>query len=251
VKRLRLVLVITSALLCQAALACDERTGHNCVYIQFPTAEELKKRQQDDLRRREEARREQQRIDDELARRGWPKSREQEIRRFFELQKTAAAVGPKAGAGAALRDDAEDAQTRWLKKQLDGQGHAAAGASGPQQKPSPGKKEEAKREAFSEAIIACTRPDAAGQFRCLTPVNVVHGHPKDKVWRTPEALVAWASASCPGARRLASTTHLVWGCGFGATHNANSLDRSAGVDVKGRTTYYCTPKEVSCRRTSP
>jgi hypothetical protein len=141
---------------------------------------------------------------------------------------------------APSRDDADDAQTRWMKKQLDAQRQALASSE-------PSK----TREAFAEAIIVCTKPDDRGNFRCLTPVDVISGGPADKDWRTPDALVAWASASCPGARRLASATHLVWGCGFGATNNANSLDRSAGVDVSGRRTYYCAPKETSCRRTSP
>lgn len=255
VKHFRLLFVILSAVLCQAALACNERTGENCLYIDFSvsTPEARKKREQEEQRRREEARREQQLVDDELVRRGWPKSREPEVRKFFELKKTAAAVGPKAGAGAALQDDVaspDDAQTRWLKKQIDEQRHAV-GTSEERKNSTPDKKDEDKRQPFPETIIACTKPDTAGRFRCLTPVDVVSGGPGDKDWRTPEALVAWASASCPGARRLASATHVVWGCGFGATNNANSLDRSAGVDVQGRNTYYCAPKETSCRRTSP
>lgn len=147
--------------------------------------------------------------------------------------------------GPESRDDTNDAQTRWMRRQLEDQRQALA---------SPERKngnDDGKREAFAEAIIVCTKPDGQGKFRCLTPVDVISGSPADKDWRTPDALVAWAAASCPGARRLASATHLVWGCGFGATDNANSLDRSAGVDVQGRRTYYCAPKEVSCRRTSP
>lgn len=113
------------------------------------------------------------------------------------------------------------------------------------------KKTETKRQAFYEAIIVCNKPDTAGRFRCMTPVDVISGGPGDKDWRTPEAFVSWASSSCPAARRLSSSTHLVWGCGFAATNNSNSKDRSAGVDVRGRNTYYCSPKETSCRRTSP
>ncbi|ONG37034.1 hypothetical protein BKE30_15440 [Alkanindiges hydrocarboniclasticus] len=112
-------------------------------------------------------------------------------------------------------------------------------------------REEVKRQAFNEAILVCTKPDASRHFQCKTPVDVISGGPADKDWATPEALVNWASSSCPDARKLPSTTHLVWGCGFAATNNSNSMDRSAGVDVKGRNIYYCTPKETSCRRTEP
>lgn len=108
-----------------------------------------------------------------------------------------------------------------------------------------------KLNAYPEAIIACTRPDAAGRFRCGTPVGVISGGPNSTDWSTPEHVAAWATASCPDARRLNSTTHVVWGCGFGATNNSNSIDRSDGVDVQGRNTYFCYPKQTSCRRTSP
>lgn len=108
-----------------------------------------------------------------------------------------------------------------------------------------------KFKAYPEAIIACTRPDTAGRFRCGTPVGVISGGPNSTDWSTPEQVAAWATASCPDARRLNSTTHVVWGCGFGATNNSNSIDRSDGVDVQGRNTYFCYPKQTSCRRTSP
>lgn len=239
-KMLRGVLLaaLAGALASEAAADCDEATGRNCLYLAPPrilTPAEIKQKELEEQRRKEEARREQQRIDDELARRGWPKTREPEIRRFFELQKSAAAAGPKPGAGSALQDEGDDAQTRWLKKNLDAQ------------KPSP---TAAERAAYPEAILVCTKPDGAGRFRCLTPVDVISGHPRDKQWSSPDAVAAWAQASCPGGRRLPSSTHLVWGCGFGATGNSNSMDRSAGVDVQGRQTYYCTPRETSCRRTS-
>jgi hypothetical protein len=106
-----------------------------------------------------------------------------------------------------------------------------------------------------EAIIACTRPDlSTGRFRCATPVDPgINGGPKSDLpeHRSPDLMVDSLSASCPGAHRLESATHLVWGCGFGATNNGAQMDRSAGVDVKGRTTYYCYPLETSCRKTSP
>lgn len=174
-----------------------------------------------------------------------------EVRKVrFALPGESLTIGSYDLPTTALRDDTDDAQTRWMKRQLDVQRQALA-SSEPSRNTTQNNKQEGKREAFAEAIIVCTKPDDRGKFRCLTPVDVISGSPADKDWRTPEALVAWASASCPGARRLASVTHLVWGCGFGATNNANSLDRSAGVDVKGRGTYYCVSKETSCRRTSP
>ena len=105
----------------------------------------------------------------------------------------------------------------------------------------------------TEAIMACTKPDSAGRFECDSPVDTnLRGGPGTlSQWETPEKMLASMSAACPAPRRLASTTHLVWGCGFGATNNSNSMDRSAGVDVKGRGTYYCYEKQTSCRRTEP
>lgn len=107
-----------------------------------------------------------------------------------------------------------------------------------------------KLNAYPEAIVACSRPDATGKFICATPVTHMSGGPGDKDWRTPEALVATLD-SCKSARALPSATHLVWGCGYGATNNSNTMDRSAGVDVRDRATYYCHPLETSCRRTTP
>ncbi|GAB3550488.1 hypothetical protein GCM10027343_33560 [Noviherbaspirillum agri] len=106
--------------------------------------------------------------------------------------------------------------------------------------------------ATPEAITVCTNPGGAnGSFECRSPVTVKRGHKNDiSGHRTPDEMVMNMDG-CPSPRRLASTTHLVWGCGFGATNNSNSMDRSAGVDVKGRNTYYCHEKETSCRRTTP
>lgn len=110
------------------------------------------------------------------------------------------------------------------------------------------------RTATPEAVIVCTIPGSDGRFRCATPVSGgISGGPRDSLpeYRTPELMVAHFSASCPGARKLRSSTHLVWGCGFGATNNSAQMDRSAGADIQGRNTYYCTPKETGCRRTAP
>jgi len=102
-----------------------------------------------------------------------------------------------------------------------------------------------------EAIVVCTHPDEQGRFKCETPVDVIKGGPNEgETWRTPEILVS-NQPSCTDARRLHSTTHLVWGCGYGATNGKNTIDRSAGVDVKGRNTYYCVAREWPCRRTTP
>lgn len=105
---------------------------------------------------------------------------------------------------------------------------------------------------FPEAITVCTKPSGANSaFTCRTPLTTLYGSLKDVTGsKTPEEVVS-RSDSCSDARRLPSTTHLVWGCGFGATGNGDSLDRSAGVDVKGRQTYYCTPKQSPCRNTQP
>lgn len=109
--------------------------------------------------------------------------------------------------------------------------------------------------ATPEALIVCTRPDATtGKFTCATPVTArVEGGPASDqpAYRTPELLAASRKEACPDQRSLPSTTHFVWGCGFGATNNSAQMDRGAGVEVRGRRTYYCYPLETSCRRTSP
>jgi hypothetical protein len=215
--------------------------------------EAIRKREEQQRQRELEAQREQQLIDEELARRGWPKSREGEVRKFLELQKKAAALAPKAGAGAALNAPSSNPSSRdvageWLNRSLKAQEGQASESSDEESE------EKRKRVATPEAILVCTRPDHAGQFECDTPVDVnLRGGPNNSLaaWRTPQSFVAWAAASCPGARPLPSTTHLVWGCGFGATGNSNSMDRSAGVEVRGRNTYYCLEKETGCRNTQP
>lgn len=105
--------------------------------------------------------------------------------------------------------------------------------------------------AYPEAIVACTRPDAEGRFSCDTPLSIgLKGGPKTlPQWSTPEKFIA-DTASCRSPRKLESATHLVWGCGMGATNNGDTMDRSAGVDVRGRNTYYCVAKESPCRRTT-
>lgn len=103
-----------------------------------------------------------------------------------------------------------------------------------------------------EAIVVCTHPNDKGRFKCATPAyaNFEGGPNPGDLWRTPQDFVAQTD-TCSSARRLQSATHLVWGCGYGATNGGSSMDRSAGVDVKGRNTYYCTAREWPCRRTSP
>jgi hypothetical protein len=105
-----------------------------------------------------------------------------------------------------------------------------------------------------EAIVVCTKPDSEGRFGCDSPVNAnERGGPKSdlQAHRTPDLMVKSMTGSCVNARPLPSTTHLVWGCGYAATGNALYMDRSAGVDVRDRITYYCFPKEPGCRRTTP
>ncbi|MCJ0763194.1 hypothetical protein [Variovorax terrae] len=126
----------------------------------------------------------------------------------------------------------------------------------PSRPPEPSKPDTAgsTRQAFPEAIFVCTKPNEVGNFGCDSPVTGgLSGGPKSGLseWATPERMVSSMSSACPDARRLASSTHLVWGCGFGATNNSNSMDRSSGVDVAGRRTYYCSDRETSCRRVEP
>ncbi|MRW94630.1 hypothetical protein GJ699_32150 [Duganella sp. FT80W] len=104
-----------------------------------------------------------------------------------------------------------------------------------------------------EAIMVCTKPEGEnGRFRCLSPVTTASGHLNEITgYRTPEEVVVRSHAGCPNQRRLPSSTHLVWGCGFAATNNVDSIDRSAGVDVRDRRVYYCREMELSCRRMQP
>lgn len=122
-------------------------------------------------------------------------------------------------------------------------------------RPERGEPPKAQLAAYPEAITVCTHPTGPnGNFTCSTPLtNRISGHLKDvSGQRTPDEFVTVGyRESCPDPRKLPSTTHLVWGCGFGATGNSNSMDRSAGVDVRERLTYYCSEKQTSCRRTDP
>jgi hypothetical protein len=117
-------------------------------------------------------------------------------------------------------------------------------------------KESPKREQVMllqtpEAIVVCTHPNEKGRFECDTPVDVnLRGGPNPgDLWPTPADFIR-NRESCSNARRLESTTHIVWGCGYGATNGGNTMDRSAGVDVRGRNTYFCAEREWPCRRTT-
>jgi hypothetical protein len=92
--------------------------------------EDIRAREAEKRAHEEAARREQQQIDSELARRGWPKSREGEVRKFLELQKKAAGLVPKPGAGAALRSES-DAQDEWAKKREEAMTADARNSTGP------------------------------------------------------------------------------------------------------------------------
>ena len=110
------------------------------------------------------------------------------------------------------------------------------------------------RSAYPEAVVVCTIPSGElGRFTCANPVNQISGHVQinPSEWRTPESMIRSFSGSCRDARPLRSTTHLVWGCGFAATGLTGYLDRSAGVHIDGRQTYYCVERQQGCRRTSP
>jgi len=165
-----------------------------------------------------------------------------------QVNKTAVVVKPKLSPAPSTTVNAE-VKSKSINQKVQPQNNTIRSNESINQIHS--RKEGVKLQAFNEAILVCSKPDANKHFQCKTPVDVISGGPLDKDWATPEALVNWASSSCPNARKLPSTTHLVWGCGFAATNNTNSMDRSVGVDVKGRNIYYCTPKETSCRRTSP
>jgi hypothetical protein len=104
--------------------------------------------------------------------------------------------------------------------------------------------EAATVKAVPEALFVCSRPDAAGRFRCDSPERA--GLPGQG---SPEAMLASAGDACPSKRRLPSRTHVVWGCGFGATNTAKAMDRGEGVDLRGRGTYHCLEREVGCKRT--
>lgn len=121
-----------------------------------------------------------------------------------------------------------------------------------QSRTAPSRERKVSLIATPEAIVVCTHPDERGRFKCDTPLDVnLRGGPNPgDLWRTPQDYVAQAD-SCANARSLPSSTHLVWGCGYGATNGGNTMDRSAGVDVKGRNTYYCVAREWPCRRTTP
>lgn len=110
----------------------------------------------------------------------------------------------------------------------------------------------ALRRPYLEAVVVCTKPSGANlAFECATPVDRIRGHKNDiSGFRSPQEWVA-RSVSCPARRPLASNTHLVWGCGFGATGGVNALDRGADVSIQGRITYYCEEGQLSCRRTQP
>jgi hypothetical protein len=56
--------------------------------------------------------------------------------------------------------------------------------------------------------------------------------------------------ACPSPRELRSTTHKVWGCGFGATGSPGARDTGIGIPIEGRQTYYCTFEQSGCRRTA-
>lgn len=100
-------------------------------------------------------------------------------------------------------------------------------------------------ERFPEALFVCSRPDASGKFFCDSPAEEdIEG----TAGTSPHALVTSAGDVCPSRRRLYSRTHLVWGCGIGATGASRSIDRGQGVDVRGRGIYHCLPQEPDCRR---
>jgi hypothetical protein len=128
---------------------------------------------------------------------------------------------------------------------------APALAAAPPRAPSP---PTVKRTAYPEAIVVCTFPNEKGLFKCANPIHEVSGGKDNSLseWRTPERMLASFKSTCWEPRKLPSTTHLVWACGYGATGGVDHKDRGGpGIDAKGRKTFYCTEAESSCRRTEP
>jgi hypothetical protein len=205
-----------------------------------------------------------------------------EVQAAVERQRAAEAEAERAMLAAKQAEAAHDAVTQRAMQQREAQQRAAADAaardkaaaaarpttvasSAPQARPvfnstqSANTSSSARDDSPSrlqptpEAIVACTKPDAAGRFECDTPteVNQVGGPKVGIMGRSTPASFIGTADSCPSPRQLPSTTHIVWGCGVGATGNSTTKDRSAGVDVKDRQTFYCYPLETSCRKTSP
>jgi hypothetical protein len=120
----------------------------------------------------------------------------------------------------------------------------------------PAKKKEKKNlQQFMEAVVVCTKPNARGGFRCTGPLTAMDGSASDiSGFRGPEEMVAKnMNAQCPDLRPLHVSGEMkVWGCGFAATGGVNAKDASGGLVIPGRQTYYCTPKQLSCRnQTAP
>lgn len=172
---------------------------------------------------------------------------------------SAGTARPQPAAATAPAPSAKNVRTTTASAKPSTAPAAAAPAPTPvalqrKEEPRPPVDNRPKLHAVPEAIMVCSKPSGPnGAFECRSPVTFDRGSLKEgrSTHQTPEKLVAYSTAGCPGARRLPSTTHLVWGCGFGATNNSNSMDRSAGVDVQGRRTYYCSDRQTSCRRTEP
>lgn len=163
-----------------------------------------------------------------------------------------AATSPHASPAPSTKPNAATAQASALAPRTQNAPHTNAKVATANRPRTDVPRQASNLRAYPEAIIACSKPSGSkASFECRTPVTVLRGHSEDMAGhRTPEEMVAGAD-SCPDPRRLASTTHLVWGCGIAATGNTNSVDRSAGVDVKGRNTYYCSDKQTGCRRQEP
>lgn len=162
------------------------------------------------------------------------------------------ATTEQARAAEAQRLAEERARVASEASRLASASQNTVASTSDQSRSSPSQSRQAALIATPEAIVVCTHPDSDGGFTCDSPVDVnLPGGPKQgATWSTPEKLVAGLD-SCSRARRLHSATHLVWGCGYGATNGKNTMDRSAGVDVKGRNTYYCVAREWPCTRTTP
>lgn len=164
-----------------------------------------------------------------------------------QLADNARLAAARSQAAAQERQTAQSQQMARNTEPVAQQHSAARTGSGDSSSSS-----ETPRQSFWEAVMVCTNPTGPnGNFVCSSPLNRQSGHLKDVSGaRTPQEMVDNSREACPDARRLVSSAHLVWGCGFAATNNSNSLDRSAGIDITGRALFFCYPKEIGCRRTT-
>lgn len=222
--------IITLALV---AVAVSQAHAYEELHYEWrlPTPEQNKAREEAQRQREEAARREQQQIDSELARRGWPKSREGEVRKFMELQKKAASLAPKPGAGSMLHD----VQDEWARR----------------------------REEASKAGSAPIETSVASTAKAETvkPSPITPSGPKSncqEVDAYSKVAVGWSRVSEEDARGIAQAK--TKGCNIVAEMSCTS-SRNARIEdgkIKAgdtwwdcRASYHCGEKRLVCEHTGP